>query len=100
MDLVPEERAIAQSDEPEARSAARWRGPDAGGPPRARRALAVARNRARSPCGGWSSSVNVGRSPRTVEAYARSLVDYFGVLRAGRRRRRCRRTGGHRGLSG
>jgi integrase/recombinase XerD len=77
MDLGPEDRAIARSDEPEARSAARWRGraraeaprglveqwPTMGSCPLAVRWLDV--------------QANVGRSPRTVEAYARSLVDYL-----------------------
>src|ERR1035438_6745903 len=92
MDLGPEDRAIARSDEPEARSAARWRGhathdpagelverwPALGSCPSAVRWLGV--------------QANVGRSPRTVEAYARSLVDFLGyceragvdVLAAGR----------------
>ena len=92
MGLGPEGRAIARSDEPEARSAARWRGratddspgelverwPVLGSCPSAVRWLAVLGN--------------VGRSPRTVEAYARSLVDFLGyceradvdVLAAGR----------------
>ena len=77
MGLVPEERASARSDEPEARSAARWRGRAAGGTP-----------------GGlaerWPSLAScplavrwlelqrdLGRSPRTIDAYARSLVDYL-----------------------
>ena len=41
MDLVPEERASARSDEPEARSAARWRGRAAEGSPAGGSAAAV-----------------------------------------------------------
>jgi integrase/recombinase XerD len=77
MGLVPEERASARSDEPEARSAARWRvraaagtpdglverWPSLGSCPLAVRWLVLQRD--------------LGRSPRTVEAYARSLVDYL-----------------------
>ncbi|HTX09808.1 MAG TPA: hypothetical protein VME22_14405 [Solirubrobacteraceae bacterium] len=91
MGSVPEERAIARSDEPEARSAARWRG-------RAGREAAgglVERWPALGSCPlavRWLElQANVGRSPRTVEVYARSLVDYLGLLRAGWRRcPRCR----------
>ena len=78
MDLVPEERAIARSDEPEARSAARWRGRPGGEAPGG----LVERWPALESCPiavRWLAlQVNVGRSPRTVEAYARSLVDYLG----------------------
>jgi len=77
MDLGPEERASAQSDEPEARSAARWRGRAAGhtphglvdrwpslrGCPLAVRWLAL--------------QADLGRSPRTIESYARSMADYL-----------------------
>ncbi|MGZ4215269.1 MAG: tyrosine-type recombinase/integrase [Solirubrobacteraceae bacterium] len=78
MGLVPEDRAIARSDEPEARSAARWREratvdtldavierwPTLAPVPLAVRWLVL--------------QLDVGRSPRTVKAYARSLVDYLG----------------------
>jgi integrase/recombinase XerD len=71
----PEERASARSDEPEARSAARWRGRAALGTPAglAERwpLLASCRLAAR-----WLElQQNLGRSPRTIDAYARSLVD-------------------------
>jgi len=78
MDLVPEHRASARSDEPEARSAARWRErasvmtldgmverwPVLGAMPVAVRWLEM--------------QGDLGRSPQTVQAYARSLVDYLG----------------------
>jgi integrase/recombinase XerD len=78
MGLGPEDRACARSDEPEARSAARGRGraardtpvgiverwPALGSCPLAVRWLELQRD--------------LGRSPRTIEAYARSLVDYLG----------------------
>ena len=77
MDLVPEDRASARSDEPEARSAARWRGRAAGSTPAglaerwpllASCPLAVR----------WLElQRDLGRSPRTIDAYARSLVDYL-----------------------
>jgi integrase/recombinase XerD len=77
MGLVPEDRAIARSDEPEARSAARWReratGATAAGiaerwPALASRPMAIR----------WLAvQADSGRSPRTVQAYARSLVDYL-----------------------
>ena len=78
MDLGPEDRAIARSDEPEARSAARWRGRAARGIPEgiAERWPALASN---SIAIRWLVlQQDIGRSPRTVEAYARSLVDYLG----------------------
>jgi integrase/recombinase XerD len=92
MGLVPEGRASARSDEPEARSDARWRehawldtpdGIASRWPTLASNPTAI----------GWLLlQVDLGRSPRTVEAYARSLVDYLGwcdrvgveVVRAGR----------------
>lgn len=71
-----EGRARARSDEPEARSAARGRvravleGPALAGCPRAVRWLGVLGD--------------LGRSPRTVDAYARSVADYLGFCaRAG-----------------
>jgi integrase/recombinase XerD len=84
MDLVPEERAIARSDEPEARSAARWRGRAGGEAPGG----LVERWPGLEACPiavRWLAlQVNVGRSPRTVQVYARSLVDYLGYCeRAG-----------------
>jgi integrase/recombinase XerD len=78
MDLGPEARAIARSDEPEARSAARWRGRAATGTPEgiAERWPALTSN---SMAIRWLVlQQDVGRSPRTMEAYARSLVDYLG----------------------
>jgi integrase/recombinase XerD len=78
MDLVPEDRAIARSDEPEARSAARWRGRAAAGTPEgiAERWPALASH---SMAIRWLVlQQDIGRPPRTVEAYARSLVDYLG----------------------
>ena len=77
MGLVPEDRATARSDEPEARSDARWR----------ERATAATPDRVAD---RWPALAPVpravqwleiqrdlGRSPRTVEAYSRSLVDYL-----------------------
>jgi integrase/recombinase XerD len=77
MGLVPEDRVIARSDEPEARSDARGR----------ERATA---GTADCVADRWPALASVprtvrwlemqgdlGRSPRTVEAYARSLVDYL-----------------------
>ena len=77
MGLVPEDRAGARSDEPEARSEARWRErasfdtsesvgarwPVLRSCPRAIDWLGLQRD--------------LGRSPRTVHAYARSLADYL-----------------------
>jgi len=77
MGLVPEDRAIARSDEPEARSDARWRDrataatpdgiverwPALASVPLAVRWLEIQRD--------------LGRSPWTVQAYTRSLVDYL-----------------------
>jgi integrase/recombinase XerD len=77
MGLADEDRAIARSDEPEARSDARWRERAAAATPEglaerwpllasepfAVRWLAVQRD--------------LGRSPQTVIAYARSLMDYL-----------------------
>lgn len=77
MGLVPEDRAIARSDEPEARSAARWRERPVGDTPDG---LVE-----RWPSLAWCAEAvrwlevqrDLGRSPRTVAAYARSLVDYL-----------------------
>ncbi len=84
MGLDPEDRACARSDEPEARSAARGRGRAAGDP-----AADIAE---RWPSLGscllavrWLElQQDLGRSPRTIEAYARSLVDYLGFCERGR----------------
>lgn len=77
MDLDPEDRAIARSDEPEARSAARWRERATGSTPEdlAERWPSLA---AQPIVVRWLVLlVDSGRSPRTVQAYARSLVDYL-----------------------
>jgi integrase/recombinase XerD len=110
MGLVPEERASARSDEPEARSAARWRGRAAergGGGDDAEHVLPALGvpgaddgqldvNHDQCAAAGavllrrWPDlgslplavrwlvwQQDLGRSPRTVEAYARSLTDYL-----------------------
>jgi site-specific recombinase XerD len=76
--LGPEDRASARSDEPEARSDARWRERASLGtldgiavrwPALASHPTAI----------GWLAlQHDLGRSPRTVQAYARSLADYLG----------------------
>jgi hypothetical protein len=77
MDLGPQDRAIARSDEPEARSAARWRG-RAGGDPPARLAERWALLESCSFALPWlEMQRDLGRSPRTIDAYARSLIDYL-----------------------
>ena len=78
MGLVPEDRASARSDEPEARSDARWRvhavantldGITERWPALASNPLAI----------GWLAvQRDLGLSPRTVRAYASSLADYLG----------------------
>jgi site-specific recombinase XerD len=78
MGLVPEDRASGRSDEPEARRDARWREHasldtldliGARWPALASTPTAV----------GWLAvQRDLGRSPRTVGAYARSLADYLG----------------------
>lgn len=77
MDQGSEERAIARSDEPEARSAARWRGRAVGATPDA----LVERWPVLASCSWaprWLGVLgDLGRSPQTVQAYARSLVDYL-----------------------
>ncbi len=76
MGLVPEECAGVRSDEPEA-SEARWHGRATVGSPEciAERWPALA---SRSIAVRWLAlQLDSGRSPRTVQAYARSLVDYF-----------------------
>ena len=77
MSLADEDRAIARSDEPEARSEARWRERATGNTP-----AAIAERwpglASRSTAVRWLSvQADSGRSPRTVQAYARSLVDYL-----------------------
>jgi site-specific recombinase XerD len=77
MDQGSGERAIARSDEPEARSAARWRGRAVGATPD----TLVERWPVLASC-SWASrwldvQRDLGRSPQTVQAYARSLVDYL-----------------------
>ena len=77
MDHGPEERAIARSDEPEARSAARWRGRAVG----ATHDALIERWPVLASC-SWAPrwldvQRDLGRSPQTVQAYARSLVDYL-----------------------
>src|SRR5450755_3679931 len=73
MDQGPEDRVIARSDEPEARSAARWRGRAVGATPERWPVLASCCWAAR-----WLDlQRDLGRSPQTVQAYARSLVDYL-----------------------
>jgi integrase/recombinase XerD len=92
MDLGPEDRAIARSDEPEARSAARWRARPTDDPPSKLAERWPALGSCPSAVRWLDVQSNVGRSPRTVGAYARSLVDYLGyceradvdVLAAGR----------------
>ena len=77
MGLAGEDRAIAGSDEPEARSDARWRGRPSATTPEAivERWLALA---LMPTAVRWLEvQRDLGRSPRTVEAYARSLVDYL-----------------------
>jgi site-specific recombinase XerD len=77
MDQGSDERAIARSDEPEARSAARWRGRAVGATPDA----LIERWPVLASC-SWAPrwldvQRDLGRSPQTVQAYARSLVDYL-----------------------
>jgi integrase/recombinase XerD len=75
MDLGSEGRANARSDEPEARSGAGWRVRAAVDTPVAARwpELGSCRWAAR-----WLMlQADLGRSPRTVDAYARALVDYL-----------------------
>jgi integrase/recombinase XerD len=77
MGLVPEDRAIARSDEPEARSAARWRERATDATP-AGIAVRWPVLASRSTAVRWLAvQADSGRSPRTVQAYARSLVDYL-----------------------
>jgi integrase/recombinase XerD len=75
MDQGPEGRANARSDEPEASSAAGWRVRAATDPPVAPRWPELAS----CPLAGrWLVlQADLGRSPRTVDAYARALVDYL-----------------------
>jgi integrase/recombinase XerD len=82
MGLVPGDRASARSDEPEARSAARWRVHAVGDPSAERDAAIVSRWPLLGSCSAsvrWLvMQLDLGRSPRTVESYARALVDFFG----------------------
>lgn len=81
MGLDPEDRASARSDEPEARSAARWRVRATGDPPDAAGAALGARWPAVGSCPlalRWLAlQSDLGRSPRTLEAYGRALADYL-----------------------
>lgn len=77
MGLAEEDRAIVRSDEPEARSDARWRVRPSGATPAglAERWPALA---SLSTAARWLElQRDLGRSPRTIEAYARSLSDYL-----------------------
>jgi site-specific recombinase XerD len=84
MALDPEDRAIARSDEPEARSNARWRERATVDTPEAIAARWPALASSSSAVGWLLLQRDLGRSPRTVQAYARSLADYLGFCdRAG-----------------
>ena len=82
MGLVPEDRASARSDEPEARSDARWRERASGTPPRGSLRRWPALGRCPLAVRWLVLQQDLGRSPRTVDAYARSLVDYLGSASA------------------
>jgi site-specific recombinase XerD len=85
--------AGARSDEPEARSAARWRVQDADGrgpvePAAGGAGALVSRWPALGRCPealGWLSMLgDLGRSPRTVDSYSRAVADFLGFCeRAG-----------------
>ena len=78
MGLVPEDRASARSDEPEARSDARWRERASWTPSTAsRRVGRRSRRTRRRSVGLCCSGISAGRRGR-CEAYARSLADYLG----------------------
>jgi len=75
MDQGPEGRADARGDEPEARSAAGWRERAEVDPPVAAWWPELTSCRW---AGRWLMlQADLGRSPRTVDAYARALVDYL-----------------------
>jgi hypothetical protein len=82
MDLGAEGRASARSDVPEARSGARWRVRTVDDPPAGAGGAIASRWPMLASCllaVRWlAMQVDLGRSPRTVEAYARALVDYLG----------------------
>jgi integrase/recombinase XerD len=78
MGLVPEDRASARSDEPEARTDVRWREHAAADTPEAIEARWPTLVSSPMAIGWLSLQRDLGRSPRTVEAYARSLADYLG----------------------
>ena len=77
MGLVPEDRASARSDEPEARSDARWRERASCDTPEPMAERWPALASCPTAIGGLALQRDLGRSPRTVQAYARSLVDYL-----------------------
>ena len=89
MEAELEGRADARSDEPKARSAARWRVRAADGPPAGDVGCGsvgaeglVVRWPALAACAhaaAWLTiQTDLGRSARTIDAYARALVDYLG----------------------
>ena len=78
MGSVPMDRAIARSDEPEARRAAGWRERTAGDVPKGALVRWPALTGVPLAIRWLELQRDLGRSPRTVQAYARSLVDYFG----------------------
>ena len=78
MGLVPEDRASARSDEPEARSDARWRERGLGDTPEGIVERWPALGRCPLAARWLKLQQDLGRSPRTVHAYARSLIDYLG----------------------
>jgi integrase/recombinase XerD len=78
MDQGPEGRANTRSDEPEARSAAGWRVRAAADPPVTMVAARWPELESCGLAGRWLVlQADLGRSPRTVDAYARALVDYL-----------------------
>ena len=78
MGSVPMDRAIARSDEPEARRAAGWRERTAGDVPKGALVRWPALTGVPLAIRWLVLQRDLGRSPRTVQAYARSLVDYLG----------------------
>jgi integrase/recombinase XerD len=75
MDLVPESRASARGAEPEARSVARWR--ERGDTPVDAAELWLALGACPFAVRWLELQRDLGRSPRTIDAYARSLSDYL-----------------------